>query len=55
MHPHCGTNNSVHRLSFMGIWTLELRPGVREESASPTWQAALVIFRTLKSCYYNYS
>ena len=28
----------------MVVWTLELRPGVREEYASPAWLAALVIF-----------
>ena len=28
----------------MDVWTLELRPGVREEYASPAWLAALVIF-----------
>ena len=35
----------------MDVWTLELRLGVREESASPAWLAALVIFRTLKSSF----
>ena len=40
---------AIHQ--FMDIWTLELRPGVREESASPAWLAALVIFRTLISSF----
>ena len=40
----------------MDVWALELRPGVREDSASPAWLAALVIFRTLKSSFiFKYS
>ena len=50
MHFHCGTNNSVHRGHLcMDVWTLELKPGVREESVYPAWLAALVFFRTLES------
>ena len=36
----------------MHVWALKLRPGVREDSASPAWLAAVVIFRTLKSSFY---
>ena len=40
----------------MDVWTLELRPSVRQEPASPFWLAALDIFRTLKSCFiFKYS
>ena len=40
----------------MDVCTLELRPGVRQESVSPAWLAALDIFRTLKSCFiFKYS
>ena len=40
----------------MDVWILELRPGVREDSASPAWLATLVIFRTLKSSFiFKYS
>ena len=34
MHRHCGTNNRAPR------WTFTVRPGAREESASPAWLAA---------------
>ena len=36
-------------MKFMDVWTLQLRPGVREEYASPAWLAALVIFIRLSS------
>ena len=43
---------SLWHKSFIDVWTLELRPGVRTESASPAWLDALVVFRTLKSCFF---
>ena len=40
----------------MDVWILELRPGVRGDSACPAWLATLVIFRTLKlSFIFKYS
>ena len=41
MHCHCGTNNRVPRLTFTDPCKSEVRPGAREESASPAWLAAL--------------
>ena len=43
MHAHCGTNDSVQSWSFMDVVTLDLRPGVRKESASAAWLGALVV------------
>ena len=40
MHCHCGTNNRAPRLTFMDPCKPEMRPGAREESASPAWLAA---------------
>ena len=40
MHCHCGTNNRVPRWTFTDPCKLEVRPGAREESASPAWLAA---------------
>ena len=40
MHCHCGTNNRVPRWTFADPWEPEVRPGAREESASPAWLAA---------------
>ena len=40
MHCHCGTNNRVPRWTFMDTCKPEVRPGAREESASPAWLAA---------------
>ena len=37
MHCHCGTNNIAPRWTFKDPCKPEVRPGVREESASPTW------------------
>ena len=34
----------AYAVVIYGRWTLELGPGVRDESASPAWLAALVIF-----------
>ena len=39
MHCHCGTNNSAPRWTFMDPCKPEVRPGAREESASPAWLA----------------
>ena len=40
MHCHCGTNNRAPRWIFTDPCKQELRPGAREESASPAWLAA---------------
>ena len=40
MHCHCGTNNRVPRRTFTDPCKPEVRPGAREESASPAWLAA---------------
>ena len=40
MHCHCGTNNRAPRCwTFMDPCKPEVRPGAREESASPAWLA----------------
>ena len=40
MHCHCGTNNRAPRWTFTNPCKPEVRPGAREESASPAWLAA---------------
>ena len=40
MHCHCGTNNRAPRWTSTDPCKPEVRPGVREESASPAWLAA---------------
>ena len=40
MHCHCGTNNRAPRRTFTDPCKPEVRPGAREESASPAWLAA---------------
>ena len=40
MHCHCGTNNRSPCWTFTDPCKPEVRPGAREESASPAWQAA---------------
>ena len=40
MHCHCGTNNRAPRWTFTAPCKPEVRPGAREESASPAWLAA---------------
>ena len=40
MHFHCGTNKRTPRWTFKDPWKHEVRPGAREESASPSWLAA---------------
>ena len=40
MHCQFGTNNRAPRWSFTDPCKPEVRPGVREESASPAWLAA---------------
>ena len=40
MHCHCGTNNRAPRWTFTDPCRPEVRPGAREESASPAWLAA---------------
>ena len=39
MHCHCGTNNRAPRWTFTDPCKTEVRPGAREESASPAWLA----------------
>ena len=43
MHCHCGTNNRAPRWTFTDPCKPEVRPGTREESASPAWLAAPVM------------
>ena len=40
MHCHCGTNYRAPRWAFTDSCKPEVRPGAREESASPAWLAA---------------
>ena len=40
MHCHCCTNNRAPRWTFTDPCEPEVRPGAREESASPAWLAA---------------
>ena len=40
MRCHCGTNNRAPRWTFTDPCKPEVRPGAREESASPAWLAA---------------
>ena len=40
MHCHCGNNNRTPRWKFTDPCKQEVRPGAREESASPAWLAA---------------
>ena len=40
MHCHCGTNNRAPQWTFMDPFKPEVKPGAREESASPAWLAA---------------
>ena len=40
MHCHFGTNNRAPRWTFTDPCKPEVRPGAREESASPAWLAA---------------
>ena len=40
MHCHCGTNNRAPLWTFTDPCKPEVRPGAREESASPAWLAA---------------
>ena len=40
MHCHCGTNKKAPRWTFTDPCKPEVRPGAREESASPVWLAA---------------
>ena len=40
MQCHCGTKNRAPRWTFTDPCKPEVRPGAREESASPAWLAA---------------
>ena len=40
MHCHCGTHKRAPRWTFSDLCKPEVRPGAREESASPAWLAA---------------
>ena len=46
MHHHCGTNNRAPRWTFTDPCKPEVRPGAREESASPAWLAARTMNET---------
>ena len=39
MHCHCDTNNRAPRWTFTDPCKAEVRPGAREQSASPAWLA----------------
>ena len=39
MHCHSGTNNRAPQWTFTDLCKPEVRPGAREESASPAWLA----------------
>ena len=39
MHCHCGTNDRAPRWTFTDPCKPGVRPGAREESASPAWLA----------------
>ena len=55
MHCHCGTNNRAPRWTFTDPCKPEVRPGAREESASPAWLAAQkVIINHISSLYTLY-
>ena len=43
MHCHCGTNNREPWWTFTDPCKPEVKPGTREESASPAWLAAPAI------------
>ena len=43
MYCHCGTNNRAPRWTFTDPCKPDMRPGAREESASPAWLAAPVM------------
>ena len=47
MHCHCCTNNRVPSWTFIDPCKPELRPGAREESASPAWLAAPATLRNV--------
>ena len=40
MHCHCGINNKAPRCTFTNRCKPDVRPGAREESASPSWLSA---------------
>ena len=42
MYRHCGTNNRAPRWTFTDPCKPEVRPGAREESASPAWLAVKI-------------
>ena len=44
MHCHCGTNNRAPRWTFTDPCKLEVRPGAREESASPAWFIIILLY-----------
>ena len=53
MHCHCGTNNRAPRLTFTDPCKPEVRPGAREESASPAWLAAPAMTARDTKCIYG--
>ena len=54
MHRHCVTNNREPRWTFKDPCKPEVRPGAREESASPAWLAAPAMnARAQRKCIYG--
>ena len=55
MHCHCGTNNRAPQWTFTDPCKPEVRPGAREESASPAWLAAPAMNArdTQRKCIYG--
>ena len=54
MHCHCGTNNRAPRWTFTDPCKSEVRPGAREESASPAWLADVNKYITVVYLKYKY-
>ena len=51
MHCHGGTINRAPRWTFTDPCKPEVRPGAREESASPAWLAAPAMNDNLSICF----
>ena len=54
MHCQCGTNDRAPRWLFTDPCKPEVRPGSREESASPAWLAAPAMNARDTTNVYNY-
>ena len=53
MHRHCGTNNRASRWTFTDPYKPDVRPGAREESASPACLAASANVHIRPKCVYT--